>query len=101
MRKGNMIKIHKIKVVAEPNYLQTQPDTYYTPIVVQDQFNNKYLAISHYEAQAIMWLLERLQKESGNYNTGDWFHDLSVKIKKYMEIAYPPKLTKRKRYSDG
>ena len=82
-------KVHKIKVVA-PTPRQSQPDTYYTPIIIQDQFANKYMAISYYEARVIVELLDKVKVDdpSGthHYNTGDWFEDLPTKIRKVWDI---------------
>lgn len=59
---------------------------YYTPIVAKDQHGNEYICLSKYEANAIMRLLENLEKErKPGFDTGDWFHDLPPKIRKWLD----------------
>jgi hypothetical protein len=56
----------------------------YEPIEVEDQYGNKYICLNSYEAGAVRDLLYKLWKlNNHNYDTGDWYHDLPVKIEEW------------------
>lgn len=58
----------------------------YKPITVEDEYGNKYICLSTYEATAIKVLLERLHRDkSTHFDTGDWFRDLPLKINRWLE----------------
>lgn len=61
----------------------------YEPISVVDQYNNDYIALNQYEAGAVLNLIDKLQNgETDNFDTGDWYHDLPEKIKKWLNPSF-------------
>ncbi len=63
----------------------------YDPIVLVDQNNGEFVALTKYEAGNVRVLLEALQEARvSGVNTGDWFTDLQERIPK----DWPGNLTK-------
>lgn len=65
---------------------KVESKSYTEPITVTDQYGATFICLNYYEANAIQKLLENLAKEiKPGYDTGDWFHDLPPKIKKWKQ----------------
>ena len=58
----------------------------YEPIVVEDEYGNKYLCINFYEATSVKNLITELRRDKvTKYNTGDWWLDLPIKIRGFLK----------------
>lgn len=57
----------------------------YEPITVVDQFGNKYVCLNYYEAMQLEHMLISMQGRGiTDYDTGDWWRDLPVKLTKWL-----------------